>query len=261
MSDETGRPAPPGSIREVLRTSLRLGLTSFGGPVAHLGYFRREFVDRRRWIDLATYADLVALCQMLPGPASSQLAILIGTRRAGIGGGIAAWMGFTLPSAFALVVLGLVSGSVDLALAGWVGGLKIAAVAIVAQAVILMARTLTPDWPRRAIAVLAAIVALAWATPFSQVAIIVGGGMFGRFRSHPRRHPRPARSRARSRDVQGWSCWRSSAVCCSSCHSSLARAVSRSRCSMPSIGAVPSFSAAVTSCSRCCTSRWWTPAG
>jgi len=164
----------------VLAASLRLGLTSFGGPIAHLGYFRREYVDRRGWLDEATYADLVALCQMLPGPASSQLGILIGTRRAGMLGGMVAWLGFTLPSAIVLVLFGLVSQSVDLSSAGWVGGLKIAAVAIVAQAVYVMARTLTPDWPRRSVAVLAAIVALAWTTPFSQVAIIAGGALIGR---------------------------------------------------------------------------------
>jgi chromate transporter len=164
----------------VLAASLRLGLTSFGGPIAHLGYFRREYVDRRGWLDEATYADLVALCQMLPGPASSQLGILIGTRRAGMLGGMVAWLGFTLPSAIVLVLFGLLSQSMDLASAGWVGGLKIAAVAIVAQAVYLMGRALTPDWPRRSVAVLAAIVALAWTTPFSQIAIIAGGALIGR---------------------------------------------------------------------------------
>jgi len=164
----------------VLSASIRLGLTSFGGPIAHLGYFRREYVDRRRWLDQTTYADLVALTQLLPGPASSQLGILIGTRRAGMAGGIAAWLGFTLPSAIALVLFGLVTRSVDLSSAGWVEGLKIGAVAIVAQAVYVMARALTPDWPRRLVAVVAAIVALAWTTPFAQVVIIVGGAIIGR---------------------------------------------------------------------------------
>jgi len=100
-------------VLEVLWVAIRLGLTSFGGPIAHLGYFRREYVERRRWLDEASYADLVAPCQFLPGPASSQLGIAIGTRRAGMTGGVAAWLGFTLPSAIALVLFGLVTGSVD----------------------------------------------------------------------------------------------------------------------------------------------------
>lgn len=180
LSDEDARTTREASIGEVLGASLRLGLTSFGGPVAHLGYFRREYVERRRWLDEATYADLVALAQMLPGPASSQLGILIGTRRAGMLGGLVAWLGFTLPSAIALTLLGLFSRSVDLGSAGWVEGLKIAAVAVVAHAVYLMARTLAPDWPRRLIAITAAVVALLWVTPFSQVAIILGGAIVGR---------------------------------------------------------------------------------
>src|SRR5207244_8646232 len=106
-------PSPTGSIREVLAASLRLGLTSFGGPIADLGYFQRECVDRRRWLDEATYADLIALCQMLPGPASSQFGILIGTRRAGMPGGLFAWLGFTLPSAIILVLFALLSRSID----------------------------------------------------------------------------------------------------------------------------------------------------
>jgi chromate transporter len=175
------RPRRGGRTGEVLAVSLRLGLTSFGGPIAHLGYFRREYVERRHWLDEHSYADLVALCQFLPGPASSQLGIAIGTRRAGMLGGVAAWIGFTLPSAIALTLFGLLTTSVDLSTAGWVHGLKLAAVAVVAQAVHAMARTLTPDWPRRAVAVLAAAVALAWATPFAQVAVIVAGALVGRF--------------------------------------------------------------------------------
>ena len=186
----------PGAIREVLAASLGLGLTSFGGPIAHIGYFRREYVARRGWLDETAFADLVALCQSLPGPASSQLGIAIGTRRAGILGGLAAWVGFTLPSAVALTVLGLVATSTDLSGAGWVHGLKLAAVAVVAQAVWSMSRTLTPDWPRRAVAVAAAAVALAWATPFSQVAIIAAGALIGRFilRAPPARVTNPERS-------------------------------------------------------------------
>jgi chromate transporter len=170
-----------GTVGEVLAASLRLGLTSFGGPIAHLGYFRHEYVARRGWLDERSFGDLVALCQFLPGPASSQLGIAIGTRRAGMLGGLAAWIGFTLPSAVALAILGLVAASTDLSDAGWVHGLKLAAVAVVAQAVWAMAGSLTPDWARRAVAIAAAAVALAWTTPFSQVVIIAGGALLGRF--------------------------------------------------------------------------------
>jgi chromate transporter len=166
---------------EVFRAALGLGLTSFGGPVAHIGYFRREYVTRRGWLDEASFGDLVALSQMLPGPASSQLGIAIGTRRAGMLGGFAAWLGFTLPSAIALTVFGLVAATTDLSEAGWVHGLQLAAVAIVAQAVWSMTGSLAPDWPRRATAVLATIVALAWATPFAQLVVIAAGGLIGRF--------------------------------------------------------------------------------
>jgi len=166
-------------VAEVFLAALRLGLTSFGGPVAHIGYFRREYVERRGWIDEHRFADLVALSQFLPGPASSQLGIAIGTRRAGLAGGVAAWLGFTLPSAAALVLFAMVASSTDLADAGWIRGLKLVAVAIVAHAVLAMARTLTPDLPRRLLALAAAAVALLWATPFAQVGIIVGGGLVG----------------------------------------------------------------------------------
>ena len=136
--DDARDPSPTaGSVREVFGVALRLGLTSFGGPIAHLGYFRREYVDRRGWLDEGTFADLIALCSMLPGPASSQLGMLIGTRRAGVGGGIAAWLGFTLPSAIVMSLVGLVAQSADVSSAGWVNGLKLAAVAVVAQAVYL----------------------------------------------------------------------------------------------------------------------------
>ena len=167
--------------------ALRLGLTSFGGPVAHLGYFRREYVTRRGWLDETAFGDVVALAQMLPGPASSQVGIAIGTRRAGMLGGVAAWLGFTLPSAVALTIFGLLAATTDLSDAGWVHGLKLAAVAVVAQAVWSMAGSLTPDWPRRIVALAAAAVALAWATPFSQVAIIAGGALIGRLLLAPPR--------------------------------------------------------------------------
>src|SRR3981189_1336772 len=110
--DAAGDPAPSGSWREVLAVFLRLGLTSFGGPVAHLGYFRAELVQRRRWLDDASYADLFALCQFLPGPASSQVGIAVGLSRAGYGGALAAWVGFTLPSALIMVLFGYGGSSV-----------------------------------------------------------------------------------------------------------------------------------------------------
>src|SRR6266508_3712028 len=128
------------SLLEVLAASTRLGLTSFGGPVAHLGYFREEYVVKRRWLDEAHYADLVALCQFLPGPASSQVGMALGIMRAGLLGGVLAWLGFTVPSAVALVVFAYGVQGVGVADAGWLHGLKVVAVAVVAQAVWGMAR-------------------------------------------------------------------------------------------------------------------------
>lgn len=191
-SDPTGEttgetPAPrAGTAREVFVTFLRLGLTSFGGPVAHLGYFRAAFVVRRRWLSDRTYADLVALCQFLPGPASSQVGMAIGLRRAGIGGLLAAWAGFTLPSAVLLVAFayGVTTFGGDTG-AGWIGGLKAAAVAVVAHAVLGMTRTLTPDAPRATIAGGAAIATLLAPSvlglpgALSQVGVIVLAGVAG----------------------------------------------------------------------------------
>src|SRR5881409_786420 len=145
---------------EVLGISTRLGLTSFGGPIAHLGYYREEYVVRRRWLDEAHFADLVALCQFLPGPASSQVGIAIGITHAGLLGGLAAWLGFTLPSALALVAFAFgiqAAGGTDM---GWLHGLKVVAVAVVAQAVWGMARTLAPDRERATMAILAAVAML-----------------------------------------------------------------------------------------------------
>jgi chromate transporter len=171
--------AARGSALEVLGVATRLGLTSFGGPIAHIGYFREEYVARRKWIDEQSYADLVALCQFLPGPASSQLGISIGIFRAGLLGGLAAWVGFTLPSALALLAFAYgVQGLGDLD-AGWLQGLKLVAVAVVAQAVWGMARTLTPDRERATIAILAAITFLAWPVAAGQVLVIVAGGLIG----------------------------------------------------------------------------------
>lgn len=181
--DATAEPSPAtpsGSCWEVLGVSTRLGLTSFGGPIAHLGYFHDEYVVRRKWLDEQGYTDLVALCQFLPGPASSQVGIGIGILRAGPLGGLMAWLGFTLPSAILLVLfaygVGWVGGVED---AGWLHGLKIAAVAVVAYAVWGMARTLAPDRARATVAVVAAVIALSWQTAPAQVLIIAAAGLIG----------------------------------------------------------------------------------
>ena len=159
---------------EVLWVFLRLGLTSFGGPVAHLGYFRTELVERRRWMDERSYADLVALCQFLPGPASSQVGIAMGLARAGWWGSLAAWAGFTLPSALLLIVFGLVlSQHGDGLDSGLLHGLKLAAVAIVAQAVWGMSRSLCPDRLRAALAIVAALLSLLLPSALAPVAAIV----------------------------------------------------------------------------------------
>jgi chromate transporter len=171
---------PSGSSLEVLAVFFRLGLTSFGGPVAHLGYFREEFVRRRRWLDDKSYADLVALCQFLPGPASSQVGIAVGLLRGGYAGALAAWIGFTLPSAVAMVLFGYgIDALGDAAGAGWLHGLKVAAVAVVAQAVLGMARTLAPDRARATLAVAAAIIALGAPSSWGQIGAIALGGIVG----------------------------------------------------------------------------------
>lgn len=158
---------------------LRLGLTSFGGPAAHLAYFREEFVVRRRWIDEGGYADLVSLCQFLPGPASSQAGIALGCLRAGLPGAVMAWLGFTLPSAVLMTVFALGVLEVGPAHAGYLFGLKVFAVAIVAQAVWGMAHALCPDAVRRGIAVVAAGVLLVAPWPQAQFAVMVGAGLLG----------------------------------------------------------------------------------
>jgi chromate transporter len=165
---------------EVLRVFLKLGLISFGGPIAHIGYFRDEFVARRRWLDDATYTDLVALCQFLPGPASSQVGFSIGLMRAGYLGGLAAWTGFTLPSAIALVLFAY--GAQDLVGpvgAGLLHGLELVAVAIVARAVFGMARTLCPDRQRASIAALTMVLILYSSSSFAQLGAILLGGVAG----------------------------------------------------------------------------------
>lgn len=172
--------AETGSPGEVFRAFLKLGLTSFGGPIAHLGYFRDELVVRRRWLDEQSYGDLVALCQFLPGPASSQVGFALGLRRAGWVGAFAAWTAFTLPSAILLVVFAASAAALDGPIAqGVLHGLKLVAVAVVAQAVWGMSRSLTPDKPRAAIALLALLMVSVLAGALGQVGAILLGALAG----------------------------------------------------------------------------------
>jgi chromate transporter len=175
------QPAPLGDSGEIFLVFLRLGLTSFGGPIAHLGYFRAEFVERRRWLSEQSFADLVALSQFLPGPASSQTGFGVGLLRGGLLGGVAAWAGFTLPSAILMVLFAYGAGSLaDSSLgAGLLHGLELVAVAIVAQAVIGMARTLCPDRTRASIATVAMVATLVAPWSITQLAVIVAGGCTG----------------------------------------------------------------------------------
>jgi chromate transporter len=179
-ADEMEVKVHQGTAWEVFTVFLRLGLTSFGGPIAHLGYFHEDLVKRRRWLEEKMYADLVALCQFLPGPASSKIGIAVGLSRAGYGGALAAWAGFTLPSAVALVLFAYgVSAFGDALGSGWLHGLKVAAVAVVAQAVLSMMRSLAPDKERATLAVIAAALVLAIPTVWGQIGAIVLGGLAG----------------------------------------------------------------------------------
>ncbi|AYG69841.1 MULTISPECIES: chromate efflux transporter [unclassified Rhizobium] len=174
----TGR--PQGTPREVFLTFLKLGLTSFGGPIAHLGYFRNELVTRRKWISEEGYADLVTLCQFLPGPASSQVGFALGLLRGGIRGAFAAWAGFTLPSALLLVAFAMAATAFSGPIGnGLLHGLKIVAVAVVAQAVWGMARNLTPDKERASIALAAVLIVVFVSSAFGQVAAIMAGALMG----------------------------------------------------------------------------------
>ncbi|ARK21979.1 chromate efflux transporter [Sporosarcina ureae] len=164
---------------ELFIVSLKLGLTSFGGPTAHLGYFHEEYVRKRKWMDEKGYADLVALAQFLPGPASSQVGIGIGVARAGVVGGFISFLGFTMPSVVALILFATLLAGSDISDAGWLHGLKIVAVAIVAHAVLGMAKNLTPDIKRKAIALLALVVTLLWQAAFTQVGVIIVAGLVG----------------------------------------------------------------------------------
>jgi len=167
------------SLVELFIVSLKLGLTSFGGPTAHLGYFYEEYVRKRKWMDEKGYADLVALAQFLPGPASSQVGIGIGVARAGVVGGFISFLGFTMPSVVALILFATLLAGSDISDAGWLHGLKIVAVAIVAHAVLGMAKNLTPDIKRKAIALLALVVTLLWQAAFTQVGVIIVAGLVG----------------------------------------------------------------------------------
>ena len=168
------------SFGAIFRVFLTLGLTSFGGPIAHLGYFRREFVERRRWLTESAFADLVALCQFLPGPASSQVGFAVGLSRGGMLGGLAAWAGFTLPSAIAMVIFARLAGRLDGPSAtGALHGLKLVAVAVVAQAVWSMARSLCPDRERASLAVLGALAVTVAPSAVGQITAIVLGGLLG----------------------------------------------------------------------------------
>ena len=192
-----------GSPVEVLLNFLKLGLSCFGGPIAHIGYFRDEFVVRRRWLDEQAYADLVALCQFLPGPASSQVGFSVGLMRAGYLGAAAAWTGFTLPSAILLVLIAYGAGSLHGAIGtGLLHGLKLVAVAIVGQAVWGMARTLCPDRERASIAAIAALIILFSGTSIAQIGAIVFGAAAGLWlcrNGQPMRRARRIMSLCRSR--------------------------------------------------------------
>jgi len=206
------RPLPAGDTRrtlfsriaEVFLAFLSLGLTSFGGPVAHLGYFRNAFVVRRKWIDEQDYADLVALCQFLPGPASSQVGMAIGYGRGGWMGAIAAWLGFTLPSAALLYLVAIGSNIWQGPVAeGVIHGLKLAALAVVAQAVWLMARRLTPDAPRLGLALAVALLVLGVPNPATPVLAIAIAAALGTLLS---KRPAPAARTAAARP-SGHSLW------------------------------------------------------
>jgi len=176
----THHTAPAVSPGRLFVVALRLGLTSFGGPAAHIGYFRREYVERRGWLDERGFADLLALCQFLPGPASSQFGFAVGLQRGGLAGGVAAWLGFTLPSAVLMLLFAAgVHVLPDLVAAGWLKGLKVAAVAVVGQAVWQMGRSLCPDLPRLGLAMAALLALVLWPAAWVQMAVIGGGALLG----------------------------------------------------------------------------------
>lgn len=177
---DAAQPAKAVSALDVFFAFLKQGLTAFGGPVAHLAYFRREFVERRGWISESAYADLVALCNFLPGPASSQVGMAIGMRHAGLPGALAAFAGFTLPAAAAMILLALSSGELIARFGqGWMHGLKISAAAVVLQAVVQMSRSLAVGPVRAGLAIGATIGLVIAQSPVAQAAAIAAGGLFG----------------------------------------------------------------------------------
>ncbi|CQR47147.1 Chromate transport protein [Paraliobacillus sp. PM-2] len=167
------------TLIEIFLISTKLGLTSFGGPIAHLAYFKDEYIDRRKWLDDRTYADIIAICQFLPGPASSQVGISIGMLRGGVMGGFISWLGFTMPSVIVLVLFGLMYQTFSLDDAGFIHSLKIVAAAVVLHALIGLGKKLTPDKPRLAIALTAAIIMLLYPSAWMQIVIILGAGFVG----------------------------------------------------------------------------------
>jgi len=167
------------TLFEILATSTKLGLTSFGGPVAHLAYFKDEYIDRKKWLDEKTYADIIALCQFLPGPASSQVGIAIGMLRGGLLGGLLSWFGFTVPSILILVLFAMLYQSFSLEDAVFIHSLKVVAVAVVLHALIGMGQKLTPDKTRITIALIAATTMFIFPSAWMQIFIIIGAGMVG----------------------------------------------------------------------------------
>ncbi|XDD46858.1 chromate efflux transporter [Leptospira sp. WS39.C2] len=165
---------------QIFLTALKLGCTSFGGPIAHLGYFHDEYVTKKKWISAHAYADLVALCQFLPGPASSQVGMAIGLSRGGILGAILSWVGFTLPSAIILILFGLGLSVIDVTNhKHWLHGLKVVAVAVVAQAILGMGKKLCPDKERLTIAIITSVILLFFSSAFLQITILVLSGIIG----------------------------------------------------------------------------------
>lgn len=169
------------SLFEIFLVSTRLGLTSFGGPTAHLGYFHEEYVRRRKWMNENNYSDLIALSQFLPGPASSQVGIGVGVMRAGVLGGIVSFIGFTAPSVIVLMIFALFLSGNEVHTAGWMHGLHIVAVAVIAHAIIGMAKTLTPNRSTKTIALFALIGTLSWKSSFSQISVILLAAIIGLF--------------------------------------------------------------------------------
>jgi chromate transporter len=167
---------------EIFLTSLRLGLTSFGGPIAHIGFFHEEYVMKKKWITEQAYADLVALCQFLPGPASSQVGMAIGLSRGGIFGAILSWIGFTLPSAIILILFGLGITHINSnEHQDWLHGLKVVAVAVVAQAVLSMGRNLCPDKARATLAIISSAIVLFFHSAFTPILILFSSAIYGIF--------------------------------------------------------------------------------